>query len=1019
MAGASRFPPALTLVLAALAAPPAPAGAGGLGPQRAREGVLAAGEARSYVLEAAPGELVRVTVDERGADLSARLYAAGGALLQLVETPGTADGLARLFAWSEGAARYRLELRASSRGRFRVAQRARAPSGAEAEPWVAAERLLAQAQELQGAGEDGRRAALELYQESLAAWQALGDGVAEAEALTLASAVGGFLEEPRRKLDALGRALPLWRAAGNAYREAWTLAEMGVAHGALGEAAAEQEHHERALLAWRALGDRRGEARALIALGACHHDLGDMQAALDLVNEGLALGRRLGDSRVEAEGLRRLAGLRRDLGETRRAIALMERSRALWRAAGDRYREALALANLATGHREAGRHAQALQGLETVLAMAQEQGHVHLTAAALANLGTHHRLRGERDAARRYYEQAQALFQRQGQPWDQSQVVRRLGEIDEAEGRFSAASERYQEALRLGRQTANPRTEAEVLYCLARMERARGRLDQAAAHIESALAIVEGLRATLARQDFRAAYLASVLRFYELAIDVSVDLERQSPGEGHAADALHRAERARARSFLETLGEAQGHIRRGADPGLLARRRGLDRALRRAPRAEVDGLLERLRDVEADIRRTSPRYAELVLPQPLQAADIQKQITDDDTVLLEYALGEERSHLWLVTRGALAHRVLPPRPEIEAMARRFHGLFQPRRFEAADERRARRRRAAAEYPRLAAALGEMVLGPAAPWLHHRRLVVVADGALQYVPFAALLLPEAHPARAPGAPAAPLVTAHEVVHLPSASTLAALPRTAGAAPGTVAVVADPVYDASDPRVDPARRGPARPLPPALQRSLDDVAPGRRLARLAFTRREAEAILALVPASSRRAALGFEASRRTVAGGALAGHAIVHFATHSLVNGIHPELSGLVLSLVDRQGRPQDGFLRAHEVFDMELDAGLVVLSGCSTGLGRETRGEGLHGLTRGFMYAGAAGVVVSLWDVHDEATAAFMERFYGGLLGRGLSPAAALRGAQLESLRDHRWSAPEHWAPFVLQGEWRR
>jgi CHAT domain-containing protein len=190
------------------------------------------------------------------------------------------------------------------------------------------------------------------------------------------------------------------------------------------------------------------------------------------------------------------------------------------------------------------------------------------------------------------------------------------------------------------------------------------------------------------------------------------------------------------------------------------------------------------------------------------------------------------------------------------------------------------------------------------------------------------------------------------------------------------------------------------------------------RLVFSDEEADFITGLAPRNSTLKATGFEASRQLVASGELGRYRIVHFATHGLINSEHPELSGLVLSLVDENGKPQDGFLRTHEIFNLQLPADLVVLSACQTALGKEIKGEGLVGLTRGFMYAGAERVVASLWQVDDQATSRLMRHFYRGMLKEGLRPAAALRAAQIEMSRSSRWSAPYYWAGFVIQGEWR-
>ena len=196
-------------------------------------------------------------------------------------------------------------------------------------------------------------------------------------------------------------------------------------------------------------------------------------------------------------------------------------------------------------------------------------------------------------------------------------------------------------------------------------------------------------------------------------------------------------------------------------------------------------------------------------------------------------------------------------------------------------------------------------------------------------------------------------------------------------------------------------------------------GLEIDRLPSTRQEARAILDLVPRADRFEALDFHANRLAATSPELSQYKFVHFATHGLLNSSHPGLSGLIFSLVDRQGNDQDGFLSAHEVFDLNLPVDLVVLSGCRTGLGKEIKGEGMLGLTRGFMYAGAARVAVSLWDVNDMSTAELMKHFYGGMLGKeNLSPSAALRDAQVAMWKSSRWHAPYYWAAFVLQGEYR-
>jgi CHAT domain-containing protein len=320
----------------------------------------------------------------------------------------------------------------------------------------------------------------------------------------------------------------------------------------------------------------------------------------------------------------------------------------------------------------------------------------------------------------------------------------------------------------------------------------------------------------------------------------------------------------------------------------------------------------------------------------------------------------------------------------------------------------------------------MLLGPVAAALGRKRLIIVGDGALQYIPFGALPAP-----RTIGG-THPLIVDHEIVTLPSASVLHVLRRELGdrsPAPKAVAVLADPVFSTDDPRFQrtrprlPGQIGPesvsanqSRP-PSDVQRSAAESGV-TRFERLRFSRQEADAVAALAPANASLKATDFAASRATATSAELGGYRIVHFATHGLVNNHNPELSGIVLSLVDEAGRPQDGFLRLHDIYNLKLGADLVVLSACRTALGKEIRGEGLVGLTRGFMYAGAPRILASLWNVDDRATAQLMRQLYVSVLKQNQTPAAALRAAQVAMWKSSRWRSPYYWAAFVMQGEWR-
>ena len=548
---------------------------------------------------------------------------------------------------------------------------------------------------------------------------------------------------------------------------------------------------------------------------------------------------------------------------------------------------------------------------------------------------------------------------------------------------------------------------------MARARRSLGDLAGSLEAVEESIAQVESLRGTTASPTIRAAFQVRNQEFYSFAVDLLMAMHRD-------AAALAAAERARARGLLDRLVESGVDLKRGVDPTLLARLNEADRRVDDADRrrAQLQGsgaaptrqaaadrelrrALAESDQAQTALRLASPGYAALhaalTHPRSLTMREIQDQVLDDDTVLLEYFLGSERSFLWAVTAKGLVARELPGRATIEAAARRGY------------ERLERSRETLAQIPAEEARteLSQLLLQPVAGLLGRKRLLIVPDGALHYLPFAALPVPGS---------SAPLVAGHEVVTSPSASALAVERRELAGrrpAPGVLAVVADPVFEAGDPRV---RRRPAL-VAPAAWRGSSPVA-GDRFQRLGYSRAEADALKTLVPPAERLEALDFKASRDTVLSGALARYRILHFATHGLLDTENPGLSKLVFSQVDEQGRPRNGFVWAHEIYGLRLPADLVVLSACHTALGQEIRGEGLVGLTRGFQYAGARAVLVSLWEVDDEATAELMRLFYREMLEHGQPPAAALRTAQEALRRQPGWEAPYYWAGFVLQGDWR-
>ena len=322
----------------------------------------------------------------------------------------------------------------------------------------------------------------------------------------------------------------------------------------------------------------------------------------------------------------------------------------------------------------------------------------------------------------------------------------------------------------------------------------------------------------------------------------------------------------------------------------------------------------------------------------------------------------------------------------------------------------------------ASQLSQIILAPVADKLGKKRLVIVADGVLQKIPFAALADPEAGQLNKSSSSYQPLFVNHEIVNLPSVTALATHRqqlKLRELAPKTLAVLADPVFAADDERITGKKPAlaPELNLNPTLQRAIKNLK-RNGIERLEGTRKEAEAILKLVSPSQSLHAYDFDANYNFANSKELKQYRFLLFATHGIVDTTNPELSGIVLSQIDKQGKPlKNGYLRLGDIFNLDLGAELVVLSACETGLGKDVKGEGLMGLTRGLMYAGSKRAVVSLWQVDDAGTSQLMPLFYKSVLA-GESPTSALRAAQLQLWQQKQWQNPYYWAAFTLQGEWR-
>jgi CHAT domain-containing protein len=825
-------------------------------------------------------------------------------------------------------------------------------------------------------------------------------------------------------------ALALWQTTDDVAGVASAYTQLGRTHYAQYDTDEAIRNFEEALRLWEQLGDARGQARALTFLSWAAARRGEWAGAISFLTRAEALVTEETDPESAGRIVSTMAFIFNEGGMPERGLEHYLRTLELYRRA---QKKDLSQTLLAVGdtYRQLGKYPEALEHLTQALDGAEPES---ITAAQCHQyLGMVFVSLRDAPSALRHLHTALTIYTGESNPKEAAQVLALIGRAHELEGHEELGRRHYRRALEEFTRLADRVNEAAVLYALGASELRAGDYGAAETSLRRSLEVTENIRRVPTSRDLTAAFSATVHERYEKYIECLMRRHEAEPGRGYDARAYETSELARARALAETLRATQTSLVEGLDPALAAREKSLRQALRareeqrvtllgagRKPELEaLDAELARLdaeyREVAEAIRARHPAFERVTRPTAWEVRRIQEEVVaDPETVLLEYSLGETRGYVWAVTRERFVSRELPPRERVDAAAAEVYNLLSA----PPDASNAAALDAAARE------LSRLVLAPVAGELTKKsRVIVVADGSLHYIPFQML------PAEATAGE--PLVASAEVVNAPSASVLGELREEAARrrpAARTLAAFGDPVFQSNYAQRREAGRGRelAAALPhdaALLRRNLRDIELSgdafnpATLRELFYARRELAHLSEV--AGGALVASGFDASRERLLGADLSQYAVIHFATHGFLNPDHPEDSGLMLSTVDADGRARDGLVTLGNVYALRAPVDLVVLSACRTALGKGVRGEGLLGLTRGFMYAGASGVVSSLWRVDDEATAELMRQFYTNLLRGEMTPAAALRAAQNEVRRRPEWRAPYYWAAFTLQGEHRQ
>lgn len=803
------------------------------------------------------------------------------------------------------------------------------------------------------------------------------------------------------------------------------------------------------------IGDYRGLGRTLAFLGdMLYRDFGRLEEALENFLSAYEVDMIAGDSARAASALNVTGTLMVDLGRYSEALEPLNRSREMRMELGDLEGAAAVTNNLGIAYRRLGDFDAAIESYQTVVQFAREDENTELEAQALnniavvfiwaerpervisfaeraktayenigsmegvlsatINLGSAQFELRKYESARSHAEMAVALADSLEDRIRKIESLNLLANVQNRTGNYDQAIENYEQALEIAEYMSLPDQIFAAILGLGEVYERSGEYERAIAHYEEAFALLERTRSELETGEDKSGFFKQQRYAFEAYVHFLSKLYLQGTQGMPAMRAFLVAERAKARTFLDELSASIAGVQGGVADELLeeqndnlrqiAEMRGNIQYEAQFSDADQDAIarwreaLGKLEDQFADLQRRirteNPRYADLHYPEPSSIENIQANILDEDTALFAYAVGDSSTTLWVLTSETTDLFVLPGRSELVAKVDAFRfALTDPTR---ADE---------VQFTRTSFALYEALIKPAKSYVDDAvHLIIVPDGILSYVPFEALVQSETVSKSFSEMPF--LLNDVSISYAQSASVLDRIisdrdSRTAQPDRDLLAF-GDPVFAASN---------LGELVSPTIGRS------GALFEPLPFSGIEVQSISDLfepdridvyVRDDARESVLKERIASRS--------YRFLHLATHGLIDEEEPDFSSIVLTTTDDDG--QDGFLLAAEIFNLELDVDLVVLSACETGLGQMIKGEGIVGLTRAFMYAGAPSLVVSLWKVADESTSQLMELFYNAMVQQNASKVKALRDAKLQLISVEELAHPFHWAPFVLVGDWK-
>lgn len=847
-----------------------------------------------------------------------------------------------------------------------------------------------------------------------------------------------YIKKDRPKtVEAYRKAAELSRETGN--KEIEGTANMGLGYHFLNDFDFENSlvPLNSALEIFQQTSNQRGIVFAYKSLGTFHNLNQDKQKAIEFYQKAENLFPEKIDFIEKGSLYNSIGSIYENYGDWKLSKIYREKALNIFKENNHPFGQLTTLTSLGAINRLNGKTDEAIQNLQDASQTADNLNDEFYRAVILEELGNIYLETGYSKNALNHFNKSLNYFSKQKINGEIAQIHYKIGRISENEKNFQSAREQYSKSMEFAEKVKNTFLKAELLHSLARIETLDNNKEKALELIKDSIELTENLSSNVYNSKLQQSYFSNSFERYEIYIGLLMSLFEQTKDQKFSLEALRASEKSRARSMLEKILTAEAKITKDALPEAVEKERSFRNLLNiksdrltdllnnNSPQTEITEIENEIKTLEneleilqAEFKQKSPQYFEIKNPSFFDQRKFQENVLDENSFLLEFSFGETASFLWLIDKSEVKTYVLPPRREIETHIEKLLEIFVSREIKQGESIEDYQQRVIAEenlYIIESKKLSSKLFGQIGKEITNKRLIIVPDGKLHYFPVSALPLPNSETNE-------PFLLSNEIVYAPSAQTLLLLQtnRTYFLKPfKSLLIFSDPIFTDDDPRFSDSKNARSETNSKSTSKeSFRFVESLDNLSRLTGSKNESDSILNIIGSTNVDSFTGFEANRTQLLKTKTEDYKIIHFATHGITHEKRPELSGIVLSRFDESGKQREEFFRIHDIYGLNLNADLVVLSACETGLGKEVKGEGLMSLNNAFLQTGAKTVMSSLWKVEDTATLELMKNFYGAMAEEKLTPSQALRQAQIKLRQNSQFRSPFYWAAFTVQGDFR-